>query len=149
MNNKPELTREAFILNTKIFVSPKYFEVIQYEYDKGDINNPIAFCKQWTKQEHNKQMIEEMNLSGKIRYMLDDEALTDIGGDKHTEDLTAMDLIENLCGEIKHYHDLYLKRNSEYKQLGESLTQINLQFQELVSEIKDAAYPQLKPKFIS
>lgn len=149
LNYKPELTREAFILNTKIFVSPSYFEVIQNEYNQGDIDNPIAFCKQWTEQEQNQLMTEETYLSGKIRYMLDDESLTDIGGDKDIENLTAMDIIENLCSNIKHYHDLYREKCKDFESLGEEINKINVQFQELNLQIQDAVYPHQKPKFVS
>jgi hypothetical protein len=131
-NNKPELTREAFILNTKVFVSPSYFDMIQYEYNKGNINNPLAFCKQWTEQEQNQLMMEETYLSGKIRYMLDDESLTDIGGDKDIENLSAMDIIENLCSNIKHYHDLYFEKCNELKSLRIMLQKTQLTMKECV-----------------
>lgn len=104
--------------------------MIQYEYNEG-INNPLAFCKQWTEQKQNQLMMEETNLFGKIRYMLDDESLTDIGGDKDIENLTAMDIIENLCGDIKHYHDLYREKCNDYKSLGEELKKLVANFQKL------------------
>ncbi len=136
MNNKPELTREAFILNTRVFVSPLYFDMIQCEYNKGDINNLLVFCKQWTEQEQNQLMMEETYLSGKIRYMLDDESLTDIGGDKDIENLTAMDIIENLCDDIKHYHDLYREKCTELKSFGEELKKLNEEIKNLKPDIE-------------
>lgn len=136
MNNKLELTREAFMKKTGLFVSPLYFDMIQLEYKEYQGESPEAFCTDWIN--NNKYSIVETELSGKLKYVIDDDSLTALGNSNvpDVEDLTALDIIENLCSDIKNLHDLCSEKDKDIKSLLDASQNLLLSFKESRTNIK-------------
>lgn len=133
-------------------MTPEYFDIILSDYNESKQNDPVPFCKQWMKD--HDYMIFETELTGKLRYMIDDDALTALGNSKakDVDDLTAMDIIENICQDEKMLHEYCIQQDKNYNVLKECWTKLSSQFEGLKYQLlylQDVANPQQKPRFIS
>jgi hypothetical protein len=153
MSNKPELTRKAFMKNTGVFMTPEYFDsMILSDYNESKQNDPLVFCKQWMKDHDG--MTVETELTGKLRYIIDDTALTALDNSDvpEVEDLTGLDIIENICQDERALYDHCIQQEKNYDALKECWTELSSQFEKLKYQLlylQDAANPQQKPRFIS
>ncbi len=117
---KAELTRKEFIAETGVFVTHTYFDIsIKEEYIQSEL----------TKEEYLKDIINDgrvIELADNTKVFIDDDNITQIGGDKDIEDLTTMDLLENLSEEFAFWQNRYMKQNNFLHEIGNEIKQYKL-----------------------
>jgi hypothetical protein len=105
--------RDYFMEQTGVFVTHTFFDIIQLEFNRSKLS-PKAFCNYW--YAHNSDIFQTIQFTGKIKFVIEDDSISDLGGEIDLDNLTTMDLIENLSREIKRSDDNFCNLWDKFKE---------------------------------